>query len=466
MNKTSENNNLAVIILAAGLGKRMKSELPKVLHRVCGRTLVELVLDQVEGLGAGEVLVVVGHGSKEVSKAVGARARCVVQSEPKGTGHAVIVALEGLDSRFDEVLVLPGDSPLIRRPTLQSLLEERHTRDAAASMLTVEMDDPAGYGRVIRDDDGGLTKIVEEADASEEERALREVNACTYAFEREALEKALGSLTADNTQGEYYLTGVVEEFVAGGQSVATVPGVSEEALGINDREQLAAAGAVVRRRINHELMLKGVTMLDPERTYVDWGVEVGRDTTIMPLVFLTGQTKIGTGCSVGPCTRISDSVIGDRCGVEFSWLDGCNVADDANVGPYSRLRPGCEIGAGCKIGSFVEIKNTVVGNGSKVPHLSYMGDAIIGEDANVGAGSITCNYDGEAKYKTEIGDRAFIGSDTMLIAPVRVGDDATTGAGSSIYEDIPDGSLGIERCEQKNVLNWREKRKKERGKSK
>jgi bifunctional UDP-N-acetylglucosamine pyrophosphorylase/glucosamine-1-phosphate N-acetyltransferase len=411
-------------------------------------------------------MVVVGHGAEDVSEVVGDRARCVVQDEPKGTGHAVMVALEGLDARFDELLVLPGDSPLIRRSTLQSLLEERRVKNAAASMLTVEMDDPTGYGRVIRDGRSGLARVVEEADASEEERAVREVNACTYALGREPLEDALGSLDVDNAQGEYYLTGVVEQYVSGGLGVATVSGAVEEALGVNDREQLAVAAEVVRSRINRELMLEGVTMLDPRRTYVDWGVEVGRDTIIMPLVFLTGRTRIGAGCSLGPCTRISDSVVGDRCGVEFSWLDGCEVADDASVGPYSRLRPGCKIGPGCRVGSFVEMKKTVVGKGSKVPHLSYIGDAVIGEDSNVGAGSITCNYDGEEKHATEIGDRAFIGSDTMLIAPVRIGDDATTGAGSSIYKDIPDGSLGIERSEQKNVLNWREKRKKKREKKK
>jgi bifunctional UDP-N-acetylglucosamine pyrophosphorylase / glucosamine-1-phosphate N-acetyltransferase len=466
MNKTDENEKLAVVILAAGLGKRMKSGLPKVLHRVCGRTLVELVLDQVEGLGAGEVLVVVGPDSEDIAEVVGNRARCVVQAEPKGTGHAVVVALEGLDPRFEELLVLPGDSPLIQLPTLHSLLVERRAENAAASMLTAEMDDPSGYGRVTRNDDGSVARVVEEADASGDQRAIKEVNACTYAFGRQSVEKALGSLDTDNAQGEYYLTGVVEWFITGGLGVAAVSGEAEEALGVNDREQLAAADAVVRKRVNRELMLQGVTMLDPLRTYVDCGVEVGRDTVIMPLVFLSGRTRIGAGCNIGPCTRVSDSQIGDRCRVEFSWLDGCEVADDADIGPYSRLRPGCKVGPGCRVGSFVEIKNTVVGKGSKVPHLSYVGDAVIGEDVNVGAGSITCNYDGEAKHKTEIGDRAFIGSDTMLIAPVRVGDDAVTGAGSSIYEDIPDGGLGIERSEQKNVLNWREKRKKKRQKNK
>ncbi len=461
-----ENDNLAVVILAAGLGKRMRTKIPKVLHHICGATLLEFVLDQVEGLGAGEVRVVVGRESDDVRRAAGARARCVEQSEPNGTGHAVMVALEGLGPGFEEILVLPGDSPLILRSTLQSMLDARRAEGASASLLTVELDNPTGYGRVLRDDAGDVTRIVEEADASEEERAIREVNACTYAFERKALEKALGSLTCDNAQKEYYLTRVIEEFVADGLGVIGIQGPSEEALGVNDREQLAIAGAVMRERINRELMLDGVTMVDPDRTYIDRGVEVGRDTVIMPLVFLTGGTRIGKDCRVGPCAEINDSVIGDRCEVGFSWLDGCEVADGSSVGPYSRLRPGCRVGPGAKVGSFVEMKNTVLGKGSKVPHLSYMGDAEIGEDTNVGAGSITCNYDGEAKHRTVIGDRAFLGSDTMLIAPVKVGDDAVTGAGSSIDKDVPDGALAIERCEQKNVLGWAKKRKNKHGRNK
>lgn len=454
------NDGLAVVILAAGLGKRMKSGLPKVLHRMCGRTLLDFVLGEVSGLGAAEVIVVVGDGSREVSGLVGDRARCVVQAEQNGTGHAVIVALEGLDPGLEEVLVLPGDTPLIRRSTLQSLLDARRSGPAAASMLTAELGDPAGYGRVIRDGAGSARRVVEEADASSDERAVREVNACTYAFDRAPLEMALCALTTDNAQGEYYLTGVVEAFAEKGLGVVPVPGPAEEALGVNDREQLAAACAIMRARINGALMLKGVSMVDPERTYIDYGVEVGRDTSIMPLVFLTGASRIGAGCRVGPCSEINDAVIGDGCEISFSWLDGCEVAGGATIGPYSRLRPGCRVGPGCKVGSFVEMKNTALGAGSKVPHLSYMGDAVIGEDVNVGAGSITCNYDGEHKHQTSIGDRAFIGSDTMLVAPVKIGEDAVTGAGSSIYEDVPDGALGIERTEQKNVRGWRERKKK------
>ncbi len=465
MGATTGNRKVAAIVLAAGQGTRMKSELPKVLHRICGGTLLDFVLDETACLEAGEVIVVAGYGADEVAAEVGGRARCVLQEEQNGTGHAVMVALEGLDPGFEELLVLPGDCPLIKCSTLQSLLDARRNACAAASLLAAEFEDPAGYGRVVRDWTGAVSRIVEEADCSAEHRAIREINACTYAFDRALLERSLGELNTDNAQGEYYLTDVVESFVSKGQMVVPVIGAAEEVLGVNDREQLALAGAVIRKRINVALMTEGVTMVDPERTYVDRGVEVGPDTVIMPLVFATGATRIGGGCRIGPCTEINDSVVGDGCEVEFSWLDACEVSEGVKIGPYSRLRPGCKLGPGSKVGSFVEMKNTVLGDGSKVPHLSYMGDAVIGKEANIGAGSITCNYDGEEKHRTVIGDLAFIGSDTMLVAPVEVGEGATTGAGSSIYEDIPDGALGIERSEQKNVLGWQEKKKKKRSQS-
>jgi len=453
------NSKVAVVVLAAGKGKRMKSDVPKVVHLLCGRPVVGFALDAVNDIGPGEVVLVVSPASEMVREAAGPDIHCVEQPEPLGTGHAVQVALKEIGPEFEEIIVIPGDSPLISGATLQALLDSRRGEDAAAAMMTVELEDPSGYGRVIRDADGNVKRVVEEADASEEERAVKEINACTYAFERSRLEPALETLTTDNAQGEYYLTGVVERYVAEGSKVAPVPSPEYEALGINDRAQMALAEAFIRRKVNGALMAEGVTLVDPDRTYIDYGVEVGRDTVIMPLVFITGGSRIGERCRLGPCTAINDSVVGDRSSVEFSWLDGSEVGEDVNVGPYSRLRPGCRVGPGAKVGSFVEMKKTVVGRGSKVPHLSYIGDAVIGEDVNVGAGSITCNYDGEKKHTTEIDDGAFLGSDTMLIAPVRVGKGAVTGAGSAISEDIPDGSLGIERCEQHNVPDWREKKK-------
>lgn len=457
--KTQDNNRVAVVVLAAGKGKRMNSDLPKVLHRICGRPLLGYVLGEVAGLAVGEVLVVIGHGAEAVSAETGPGVRCVEQSEQKGTGHAVMVALEGLDKRFDEILVLPGDSPLIREATLRSILEARRGAAASASVMTVEFDDPTDYGRVIRDGGGNVKRIAEETDATEEERGITEVNACTYAFDRACLQSALASLTDGNAQGEYYLTGVVESLVSEGEEVIGVRSPSEEALGVNDRAQLADVGKRIRRWINEALMTGGVTIVDPETAYIDYGVEVGRDTVIMPLVFISGASGIGAGCRIGPCSVVNDSVIGDGCVVECSWIDGCRLAEMVNVGPFSRLRPGCDVGPGSKVGSFVEMKETKVGSGSKIPHLSYMGDARIGDGVNVGAGSITCNYDGEEKHPTEIADGAFLGSDTMLIAPVRIGEDAATGAGSSIYEDVPDGNLGIERHKQRNVPDWRERKR-------
>lgn len=460
----TDNKGLAVVVLAAGKGKRMRSELPKALHRVCGRPLIQYVLDQVSPLEPGEVVAVVGHGAEAVTEEIAARARPVLQAEQLGTGHAVLTALDSLERRFGEVLVLPGDSPLLTADTLASLVEARRTAPSAASMLTARLDDPTGYGRVLRDEVGAVRGIVEESDASGDERTINEVNACTYCFDRAALETALGSCARDNAQGEYYLTDAVANMVTAGLFVVPCTCAPGEVLGVNDREQLAAAEAMMRRRINRALMASGVGMTDPDRTYIDYGVEVGGDTVIMPLVFLTGKTRVGRECRLGPMTSINDSTLGDGCTAELSWLDGCTAAEDVTIGPYARLRPGCQLAAGSKVGTFVEMKNASLGRGSKVPHLSYVGDARIGEDTNVGAGSITCNYDGEAKHETVIGDRAFIGSDTMLVAPVEIGDDATTGAGSAIYRDVPGGSLGIERCEQKNVKGWREKRRrKDRG---
>jgi len=462
----NDNKNLAVVILAAGKGKRMKSDLPKVLHEICGFPLVGYVLEVAGGLAAGEITVVVGKGSGEVMGAIGGGFRFVVQEEQKGTGHAVMVALEGMDPRFSEVLVLPGDAPLITTGTLRELVEARRRENAAASLLSAELDDPAGYGRIVRHPDGTVKSIVEEVDATDDIRAIREVNSCTYVFGREPLEKGLGLLTTDNAQGEYYLTDAVEGFTRGGRTVAAMIGNTEEVLGVNDRSQLALAGAIMRQRINAGLMADGVSITDPSNTYIDHGVEVGSGTAMMPMVLISGKTTIGKDCRIGPCTSIKDSAVGDGADIAFSVLDGCRISGGANVGPFSRLRPGTVLEPDSKAGSFVEMKNTTVGRGSKVPHLSYMGDATIGENSNVGAGSITCNYDGEKKYPTVIGDGAFIGSDTMMVAPVRIGDEATTGAGSVISKDVPDGNLAIERTEQKNLPEWKSRKKGKKGKSK
>lgn len=451
-----------MVILAAGLGKRMKSGLPKVLHEICGLPLLGYVLEASKELEAGETTVVIGNGAEEVRAAAGDGLRYALQEEQKGTGHAVMVALEEMDPSFTEVLVLPGDAPLVRAGTLRGLIEARR-RGAVASLLSAELDEPAGYGRIIRGKGGTVRAIVEEADATGEQRAITEVNSCTYVFDRAALEGGLERLGKDNAQGEYYLTDVISAFAEEGLPVEAVEGGAEEVSGVNDRIQLAGAAAAMRRRINESLMAKGVTMVDPSATYVDYGVRVAAGTMLMPMVFLSGDTSVGEGCAIGPCASINDSTVGEGAQVRFSVVDGCSIGKAADVGPFSRLRPGTVLGEDSKAGSFVEMKETTVGRGSKVPHLSYVGDATIGEQANVGAGSITCNYDGEKKHRTTIGDRAFIGSDTMLVAPVNVGSDASTGAGSVITEDVPDGNLAIERTRQKNVPGWKDGRKGKKG---
>jgi len=454
-----DNSRLAVVVLAAGMGKRMKSGLPKVLHQICGCTLLEYVLEAVDPLGAGSVTVVVGTGSDDVVGTIGDGFRIVHQAEQKGTGHAVMVALEGLDPSFDEVMVLPGDAPLITTATLERLVAERREHNAAASLLTAVLDDPSGYGRVVRFENWHVEAIIEEVDATEEQRGITEVAACTYSFDRAALEAGLSTLTTDNAQGEYYLTDVIGGFTAGGQHVVPFCGEPEEVMGVNDREQLAEVCRIMRARVNSRLMAAGVAMIDPATTYVDHDVEIGAETLLMPMTFIGGKSAIGKRCRIGPCTSIHDTTVADGCEVQFSVVDGCEISEDANIGPFSRLRPGCRLGPGSKAGTFVEMKKTTVGRGSKVPHLSYMGDTTIGEDANVGAGSITCNYDGENKFPTTIGDRAFIGSDTMMVAPLNIGNDAVTGAGSVISEDVPDGSLAIERTEQRIVPGYRDRKK-------
>ncbi|HEY8339748.1 MAG TPA: bifunctional UDP-N-acetylglucosamine diphosphorylase/glucosamine-1-phosphate N-acetyltransferase GlmU, partial [Egibacteraceae bacterium] len=377
----------------------------------------------------------------------------VRQPEQRGTGHAVRCAVEaGALDDVDTVLVVPGDVPLLRSDDLRDVLAAHERSGDEVTLLTARLADPSGYGRVLRDAHQRVIGVVEHRDASDAQRRIDEICTSVYAFRRESLAAELGSLRTDNDQGEEYLTDVIAPLAERG--AGAVVGDAESVAGVNDRVQLAAAGAVLRRRILERLMLDGVTVVDPATTYVGADVSVGVDTVLLPATHLEGRTRVGRGAVVGPSSRLVDAVVADGATVQASVVIEAEVGPDAVVGPFSYLRPGTRLGPRAKAGTFVEMKNTTVGAGSKVPHLSYMGDATIGEGANIGAGTITCNYDGRAKHPTVIGDGAFIGSDTMLIAPVVIGARAVTGAGSAITKDVPDDALAVERAEQRHVPGY------------
>ncbi|MDR7483506.1 MAG: bifunctional UDP-N-acetylglucosamine diphosphorylase/glucosamine-1-phosphate N-acetyltransferase GlmU [Armatimonadota bacterium] len=437
-------SQVEAIVLAAGKGKRMRSALPKVLHRLCGRPMITYVLDTLAEVGVPSPILVVGYGAEQVRAALGEGLRYVQQNEPLGTGHAVLQALPLLEGFAGTVLVLYGDVPLLRPETLETLLAHHRQQGAAATILTDVRDDPTGYGRVLRDARGNVLRIVEEPDASPEEREVREINAGTYAFEAGALREALRALQPANAQGEYYLTDAIDLLLRARHTVAAVVAPStRETLGINSRRDLADAEAVLRAQLLVDLMDAGVTVVDPATTYVHAGVRVGRDTVVYPGSSLEGTTVVGEGCHIGPHARLVDAALGDRVTVVASTIIQSHVGDDSRVGPYSHLRPGVRLGRGVEVGTFAEMKNSTVGDGTKVHHMSYLGDALVGARVNIGAGTITCNYDGRAKHVTVIEDGAFIGSDTMLIAPVRIGRDAVTGAGAVVKRDVPPRGVAV-----------------------
>lgn len=437
-------SEIEAVVLAAGKGTRMVSALPKVLHPICGRPMIAYVLETLAQVGVPSPMVVVGHGAEQVRRALGDGVRYAVQAEPLGTGHAVLQALPLLEGHTGTVLIIYGDVPFLRQETVETLLAHHRAQGAAATILTDLRDDPSGYGRVVRDARGNVRRIVEEPDASAEEREIREVNAGMYAVEAGALREALRALRPANAQGEYYLTDAVGALLDGGQTVAAVVAPSsQEATGINSRVDLARAEAAMRAMLLERLMLGGVTVLDPQATYVHAGVRVGRDTVLHPGTSLEGRTVVGEGCSIGPHARLVDADVGDRVAIVASSVEASTVGDDCRIGPYSRLRPGVRLGRFVEVGNFAEMKNATVGDGTKVHHMSYLGDATVGARVNIGAGTVTCNYDGRAKHHTVIEDGAFIGSDTMLIAPVRIGRDAVTGAGSVVRRDVPPGGVAV-----------------------
>jgi bifunctional UDP-N-acetylglucosamine pyrophosphorylase/glucosamine-1-phosphate N-acetyltransferase len=452
-----------VIVLAAGDGKRMKSSTPKVLHQIAGRSILAHVLSATSKLEASEVRVVIGAGKELVSEelnAISPRAKQIVQEVRGGTGHATRLALEGAASK-GRVLICAGDTPLLTSATLSSLIEVHESAGAIATVLTTELPDPFGYGRILRDSRGELDSIVEERDASEAVKEIPEINSGVYLFEIEALHKALGKIGKSNSQGEEYLTDVIAILKAEGGKVAThqAPDFTE-ILGINDRAQLSDVSAMMRDRINDALMRSGVTIVDPASVWIDVSVEIDADVHIEPGVAITGGSKIQTGAKLGPRTTLIDSEVGAGASVIESHCESSKIGARAKVGPYAHLRGGTVLADEVKVGSFVEMKNSTVGEGSKVPHLSYVGDAKIGRESNIGAATIFVNYDGVSKHETKVGDHVRIGSDSMLIAPVEIGDGAYTAAGSIINEDVPPGALGIARARQVNILGWVLKKRK------
>jgi bifunctional UDP-N-acetylglucosamine pyrophosphorylase/glucosamine-1-phosphate N-acetyltransferase len=456
--RVSQAPRRTVVVLAAGEGKRMKSATPKVLHPLLGRTLLGHVLTAADAAQAAATLVVVGHKAEQVRahlSEVAPAATPVLQAEQNGTGHAVRIALEAAPDATGTVVVLNGDVPLLRPETVEALLAAHEESKAGATVLAAEVADPAGLGRVVRDAAGNLERIVEERDASPEVRAIREINAGIYAFDAALLREALGKLSTDNDQGEEYLTDVFALLATVGHPVGVfVAGDAEETLGCNDRAELATLRALLRDRVNTAWMRSGVSILDPSTTWIDVTVRLSPDAEIDQNSQLLGATTVGAGAVVGPDTTLIDTVVGEGAVVLRTHSIGAQIGPQATVGPFSFLRPGTVMGRKAKIGGFVETKNAELGDGAKVPHLSYVGDASIGARANIGAGTIFANYDGVNKHRTTVGDAAFVGSDTVLIAPVEVGPGAYVAAGSAIATDVPSGNLGVTRAEQRNVEGW------------
>ena len=443
------------VILAAGEGIRMRSRLPKVLHEVAGRPMVNWVVDAVRAVMPDEIVVVVGHGAEEVSAALPSDVKTCLQPEQLGTGHATRLALDTMgDVSDDTIIVLPGDAPLLHADTLTELVHVHNRSAAAAVLLTAIVDNPTGYGRILRDGWDRVVGIVEEKDASVTQRAINEVNASMYAFRGQHLVDSLANLSTDNKSGEYYLTDVIAMLAERDLSLSAFRSEPHELFGVNTQDQLAAARLIMRRRIAHRFMEQGVWMQEPDTAYIDDSVEIERGARIYANVHLRGTTKVGAGAHVGPDTFIENSEIKDEALVWYAVIRSSIVGSHAEVGPYVSLRPGTELLDGSKAGTFVEMKASTIGEGSKVPHLSYLGDAVVGRKVNVGAGTITCNYDGVSKHQTVIKDGAFIGSDTMLVAPVEIGEEAVTAAGSSISRDVPDRALGVERAQQKNIPGY------------
>ena len=453
---------LQAVILAAGKGTRMKSDLVKVMHPLGERPMLCWSITAARATGAGRIVLVVGHQAETIRSHFGTAPDLAFaeQTEQLGTGHAVACA-QNACSREGDVLILCGDVPLIRPATLQALHAYHTERNAVVTVMTTHLANPAGYGRIVKREGGRIVRIVEEKDATAEERELTEINAGIYCVRADFLFAAVASLKNDNAQGEYYLTDIIDTAHHANLTCLAFPVMdSQEVMGVNDRVQLAHAATVIRQRINEELMREGITIIDPATTYIEAGVTIGRDTIIYPNTHISGKTNIGSHCLIEPSVIIRDCTIGERVTLKAgSVLAESTIGDEAAIGPMAHLRPGSQLGTHVKIGNFVETKKIVMGEGSKASHLTYLGDAEIGSDVNIGCGTITCNYDGVNKHKTTIGDGVFVGSDVQLVAPVTVGANSLIAAGTTVTKDVPPDSLAISRTPQVNKEGWKLKKK-------
>ena len=454
------NDNLEVIILAAGLGTRMKSGTIKILHRAAGRPIIDYVLDLATDLCPHPPVMIIGHQRDAVEKAVGNRARFAVQEDQLGTGHAVLQAAALVDPSR-RVMILSGDVPLTRTATLRRLLEEHERAGNALTLLTMKLADPAMYGRIVRDESGAVVRIVEAKDATDEQKRIDEVNAGIYVFNGEHLFDNLRNLKPENAQKEYYLTDLLSVIRNAGHRVgAVVADDPVEALGVNSRGELAQVEGEIQRRVVERLMAEGVTFRNPSTVVIDSTVTIGADTVVYPFVTLEGTTRIGGDCVIEPGVHLLNVTVGNNVHLKTGTVaEDAIIEDEAAVGPYAHLRPGSKLGRRVKVGNFVETKKAVFGEGAKASHLSYIGDADVGADVNIGAGTITCNYDGVRKHQTTIEDGAFIGSDSQLVAPVRIGRGAYVGAGSTITKDVPPDSLALSRVPQRVVEGWANRKK-------
>src|SRR5438105_12971551 len=458
----STEPRVTVVVLAAGKGVRMNSRLPKVLHPVAGRPMLLWSMAAARALDPARTLVVVNPTQDGVQAVLNGEGQTVAQSKALGTGHA-LAQVAAAHRTAGPVVVLYADAPLLRGETLAALLAEHEKSGAAVTLLTADLENPRGYGRIVRARNGAVRDIIEEKDATGEQKGIREVNSGVYVFAGRELWPALLKLENKNRAGEYYLTDIVR-LIKG--KIQTVPvHDADEILGINDRRQLAQAERVMRQRVLDALMASGVTITDPATTFIDADVQIGRDTVVLPFTLISGETTIGEDCVIGPFAQVRDSILGDSCRIERAHLEKATLASNVTVGPFSRLRPGSELDEGVKVGTHAEIKNSRIGAGTTISHFSCVLDSTVGANVNIGAGTITANYDGESKHRTDIGDRTQVGSDTIFVAPVTIGSDVYTGAGSVITRDVPAGSLAIARPEQKIVEGWTARRRARRKKA-